>query len=251
MGLFQPPAGPPNPYALSEYRSHDILLWITIIIGVVWAFFMLVEYLNTRKFHHLFWAFSFIAAYIIFHQIALIGTYGDLFGNVPSALYSIIPGAIAVGLLYALFPDKKIMKLSYGQLYLLYVLIMAVMIGIYKLPNIQEPTLGMDALSRKWIPPLIETFAHLPSILIIIIVPVYTTLKTKETGRPALLMSAGGLLLGISGLLLMLMRMEIADPFIVLGLFPFWLLFGVGCFAFGMLYEKTWRFEIPGVEFED
>lgn len=251
MILFQPPAGPPNPYSLGEYRSHETLLWITVIIAAVWAFFMLVEYLKTRKFHHLFWAFSFMGVYIVFHQIALIGTYGDLFANISSALYAILPGGIAVGLLYALYPDKKILKLSYGQLYLIFVLIMASLIGIYRLPNIQMYPLGLDALTRKWVPPLIETIAHLPSILIIIIVPIYTTLKTKETGKPALLMSTGGILLGISGLLLMLMRMEILDPFITLGLFPYWLLFGVAFFAFGMLYEKSWRFEIPGVEFED
>ncbi|KKL69064.1 hypothetical protein LCGC14_2118700 [marine sediment metagenome] len=251
MVLFQPPAGPPNPFSLGEYRSHETLLWITIIIGAVWAFFLLVEYLNTRKLHHLFWAFSFIAAYIVFHQIALIGTYGDLFANVSSALYSIITGSIAVGLLYVLYPDKKLWKLSYGQLYMLFVLIMAMLIGIYGLPNIQMYPLGLDALSRKWVPRLIETIAHLPSILIIIIIPAYTTLKTKKTGKPALLMSVGGLLFGINGLLLMLMRMEISDPFITIGLFPFWLIFGIGFFAFGMLYEKTWRFEIPGVEFED
>ncbi len=251
MVLFQPPAGPPNPYSLGEYRSHETLLWIAIIIGVVWAFLMLVEYLNTRKFHHLFWAFSFIAAYIVFHQIALVGTYGNLFGNVPSALYLVITGGIAVGLLYVLYPDKKIMKLSYGQLYLLFILIMSVMIGIYKLENLQQTTLGLDALSSKWVPPLIEFIAHLPTTLIIIVLPAYTTLKTKETGKPALLMSVGGILFGINGLLLMLMRMEVFDPFITIGLFPFWFLFGVGFFAFGMLYEKTWRFEIPGVEFED
>ncbi|MHA2006741.1 MAG: hypothetical protein ACXABO_04340 [Promethearchaeota archaeon] len=251
MGILQPPAGPANPFSLSEYRSHDVLIWITIIIGAIWAFFMLVEYINTRKVYHLFWALAFIAAYIVFHQIALIGSYGDLLTSVSAGLSSIIPGFIAVGLIHALYPDKKIWKLSYGQLYMIFVLIMAVFITLYKLENIQLTLLNMTIWTRLWIPSLLVIISHVPSSMIIFLVPLYTTLKTKETGRPALLVSAGGLLLGLTGFLLSLTLMEVADPFITMGLFPYFLIFAVGCFAFGMLYEKTWRFEIPGVEFED
>jgi hypothetical protein len=251
MGILQPPSGPANPFSLSEYRSHDILIWVTIIVGAVWAFFMLVEYINTRKVYHLYWALAFIAMYIVFHQIALIGSYGDLRTNISAALSSIVAGFIAVGLLSAIYPDKKLWKLTWAQWYLVYVLIMAILIGIYKLEVIQLTLLGLTAENEWWVPSLMVILSHAPSAGIITFLPLYTTLKTKETERPALLMSIGGILLGLTGFLLSLALSEIADPFIVMGLFPYMLIFSVGCFAFGMLYEKTWRFEIPGVEFED
>ena len=100
MLLFlRPPAGPANPWSTGNYRQADILTWVTIVLCLVWAFFLLAEYLNTHKIHHLVWAMSFIATWIVFHQVTLLGSYSVVDDSVGAALSMFIPGGIAAGLI--------------------------------------------------------------------------------------------------------------------------------------------------------
>ena len=118
-----------SPWDLSSYRSADILLWVAAGIAVTFAFFLLVEYFNTKKINHVLWAFALVLTYIVFHIIANSGTYHDLLTSVAAGLSSLIPGLIAAGLLYSVFEDKKFLgRIKYGQIYILFILTMSLLI---------------------------------------------------------------------------------------------------------------------------
>ena len=57
----------------------------------------------------------------------------------------------------------------------------------------------------------IVMIAHIPSSLLIILLPIYTTYKTKETDWKALLLSIGGIVVSIAGMLLALFVLEAVD----------------------------------------
>ncbi len=253
MVLFQPPSGPANPFDVGEYRWAELLLWITAIIGIIWGILLLFDYINTRKRHHLLWAASFSMTWIGFHQVISTGDFALLLDPFMSALLAFIPGLLAAGLLMAIFSEKKVL----GNLYALFALLMAVAIGMAKF----DPFMVLDPL------PLVATslvmVLHIPSGLIIIILPLYTTIK-KETRWPALFMTIGGILFALVGVLLAIVTTGIIDAialetgvpaewalFVLFGLFPIILVFAFLGFALGTLIPAKWNFDIPGVEFEE
>lgn len=263
MGLLQPPSGPANPLSLGEYRSADVLLWIAIIIAVVAAFLLLVDFVNTRKPHHLYWGLSFIASWIVFHQVANTGSYGLLLDSVVAFLFSFIPGLIATGMLSDVFTDKRLLgRFKYHQLYFVYIFLMGVFLGFSSVAHTTGPPgnlflnlLGLDAIEITWVPALLLLFSVIPSMVIMVGVPIYTTIKTKETTKAAYLVAVGGLLLGLAGIFRILVVdpriTDVLDPFILMGLFPYFMLFSVVFLVIGWLYVQRWRFDVPGVEFAD
>lgn len=295
-----------NPWALSEYRSADILLWVAGIIAVVFAFFLLVEYFNTKKINHVLWAISLIITFVVFHIVANSGTYSVLLSDVLAGLTTLIPGLIAAGLLYSVFEDKKLLgRFRYGHVYIIFILVLTLFNILSRFNFLKTSiaywdivtargtttytpvleyegltnTLGLDEFSRLWVPQLLSGLSVIPSMAIIVGLPLYTTYKTKETGKSALLVSVGGFLLGLSGIFLFLLTRTLTigtvivdvegvitvydniitgeglliplDGYIMLGLFAYLILFSVGFFVIGLLYEKKWSFDIPGIEFID
>jgi hypothetical protein len=254
--ITQPPSGPPNPFDLGNYEVASTLIWIQIIIAAIFAFFMLVEYINTRKTYHLLWAASFITIWIVFHQVAssTIGSFELLDDSVIAGLSAFIPGAIAAGLIYSVYEGKKLKdRVSYGQLYLVLTLIMSVAIGILSSVYIRTAILDSYTEDITYIPRILTMIFNIVNAIVIIGLPIYTTMKTKETTRSAYLIAVGGILMSIQGIFFALTLAEISaeGSFIFMGLTPYLLLFSTAFYAFGMLYEKKWRFNIPGVEFED
>ena len=128
MVLFQPSSTPPTPWDVGEQRYAETFLWIVAIIGIIWAFLLIMSYIQTRKRHHLLWGASFGIMWIAFHQVIASGDYSIMLGPVMALMLGFIPGLLAAGLLMAVFDDKPII----GNLYALFALIMGILIAMFK-----------------------------------------------------------------------------------------------------------------------
>jgi len=224
-------------FVVSEYAGAVVLLLITGIAAILFGLFMVLDFLNNKKIHHLLWALSFIVLFIAGIILVLTNDYSLLLSPAVAALAALIPGGIAAGLFFVIFEEKT--KL-YGYIYTLFVLVMVVLIGIAKV---------VDSPGA----PATVMIAHIPSGLSIILLPIYTTYKTKDTDWKALLMSIGGIVVSIAGLLLALFRIgpgDIALLTLILTLLPIILLLTAIFFAFGMLLPEKWAFAIPGIKKE-
>ena len=96
--------------------------------------------------------------------------------------------------------------------------------------------------------------AHIPSSLSIILLPIYTTFKTKDTDWKAVLMTIGGLVVSLAGVLLAILASteftDLALLELIFSLLPWVLLLTAVFFAFGMLLPEKWSFAIPGIKKE-
>ena len=256
MVLFQPPSGPASPFDVGEQRFAETFIWIVAIIGIIWGFLLIVSYINTRKRHHLLWGASFSIMWIAFHQVIASGDYSIMLGPVMALMLGFIPGLLAAGLLMAVFEQKII-----GNLYALFALIMGILIALLKFDPFDwiADAAALDPAAAL-IPSILVMVLHVPSAIVIVVLPLLTTIK-KQTRWPALLMTVGGILFGVVGLLLSLVVTDFFEPallltgidyrFAVMGLFSIFLLLAGLCFAFGTIIPAKWNFEVPGIEFEE
>lgn len=233
MTLFQNP----DPWATSNYLQADIFIWITVILCAFWAFFLYVEYYKTRKTFHLVFAITFTAATILFHQITFIGSF-RIFGNpLWSAITLFIPGGFAAGLLKSAFDSKKLAnKISFGTAYIIIVIVASIIIAFLIIYS--EPlNIGTNYY-------IVMIITNTISSAIIIGVPLYTTLKTKETSKIAYFVMAYGFLAGAGGVCMSIAVLSMGDPFFAIGLYSYFLILSKTSIAFGMLFEKKWTFSI-------
>jgi len=285
--IFQGGGGAPDPWALSSYRSHDILIWVMIIFAAVMAFFLLAQYMNTKKPQHLLWGFALILTFIAFHQVANTGSYVWILTEVGLGFMILIPGLIAAGLLLATFESKPLI----GWIYLLCMIIVAsgtIIIGLENFhyaiftgaskkfapwyPYAQSSALlePWTYLTDNWFRMSITAVASAASLGVMLVIPLYTTLKTKETTRKALLTIVGPILF-IAWIIIFIFGMtyiEILVHFIniqnwdvyvitnivlwwTFGLFPYFFMFSIAFLVLGIHYEPKWTFTIPGVEVEE
>jgi len=218
-------------FVVSEYAGAVVLLLITGIAAILFGLFMLLDFLKNKKIHHLLWAVAFIVLFVAGIILIISNDYSLLLSPVVAALASLIPGGIAAGLIFVIFEEKTKM---YGYIYLAFVLVMVILIGITK--AVDSPGASATVM-----------VAHIPSSLLIILLPIYTTYKTKETDWKALLLSIGGIIISIAGMLLALFVIGAADIVLILNLLPIVLLLSAIFFAFGMLLPEKWSFAIPGI----
>lgn len=219
---------------VSSFPGAVILFWITGIAALLFGLFLLLDFINNKKIHHLLWAIAFLVVLVAGLVLIFTNEYLLLLSPIVAALAALIPGGIAAGLYFVVFEDKT--KL-YGYIYLLFILVMVVLIGITK-------AVGSPGASAT------VMIAHIPSSLSIILLPIYTTYKTKDTGWKALLMTIGGIIISIAGLLLALNAVGAADIVLILTLLPYVLLLSAIFLAFGMLLPEKWSFAIPGIKKE-
>jgi hypothetical protein len=232
-------------------------------MSIVFAFFLLVEYLNTRKIYHVLWAMSFIATFILYHLVANNSTLGVVGDSLSAGFTVAIPGLIAAGLLYAIWGrEKKLFgRWSFAGLYLLGVVVMFVVVTILSLGNIKTAILNaMIDLNPSstltdidFIPLILIMVFNLVNSVVIIGLPLISTIKTKETSKAAWLIVVGGILYVIAGIFLGLIFAELDDAILAYfrNTIVYFLAGGTILYAFGMLYEEKWRFSIPGIEFEE
>ena len=218
-------------FDVSGYAGAVILLLITGIAAIVFGLFMLLDFLKNKKIHHLLWALAFIVLFVAGIVLIISNDYSLLLSPIVAALAAIIPGGIAAGLIFVVFEEKT--KI-YGYIYLAFVLVMIILIGITK--AVDSPGASATVM-----------VAHIPSSLLIILLPIYTTYKTKETDWKALLLSIGGIIVSTAGMLLALFVIGTVDIVLVLTLLPIVLLLTAVFLALGMLLPEKWSFAIPGI----
>ncbi|NVM19038.1 MAG: hypothetical protein HWN80_15090 [Candidatus Lokiarchaeota archaeon] len=221
-------------FIVSTYPGAVILLLITGIAAILFGLFMLLDFLKNKKIYHLLWALAFIVLFVAGVVLIFSNDYSLLLSPLVAALAVLIPGGIAAGLYYAVFEDKKLV----GHIFLIFVLVMIILVGIAK----ASASPGASATVMV---------AHIPSSLSIILLPLYTTFKTKKTDWKALLMSIGGLVVSLAGVLLALFTINPTDiPLLILILtvLPIVLLITAVFFALGMLLPDLWSFAIPGLK---
>jgi len=226
-----------DPWETRNYLQADIFIWITVILCAVWAFFLYVEYFKTRKTFHLVWAIVFTAATILFHQITFIGSF-SIFGNpLWAAITLFIPGGFAAGLLYSVFDSKKLVdKISYGTVYIIFIITASASIAFLIIYS-ESLRIGDNYY-------IVMIITNTISSAIIIGVPLYTTLKTKETSRIAYFVMAYGFLAGAGGICMSIAVLGMGDAFFAIGLYSYFLLLSKTSIAFGILFEKKWTFSI-------
>jgi len=226
-----------DPWKTNNYIQADIIIWITVVLCAVWAFFLYVEYFKTRKTFHLVFAIVFTAATILFHQITFIGSFSIFENPLWAGITLFIPGGFAAGLLHSAFDSKKLAnKISYGTAYVIMVIMASIIIGlliIYK-----------DILNINSNYYIVMVITNTLSSAIIISVPLYTTLKTKETSKIAYFVMAYGFLAGAGGICMSVAVLGMGDPFFAIGLYSYFLILSKTSIAFGMLFEKKWTFSI-------
>jgi hypothetical protein len=221
-------------FAVSTYPGAVILLLITGIAAILFGLFMLLDFLKNKRIYHLLWAIAFIVLFVAGVVLIFTNDYSLLLSPLVAALAVLIPGGIAAGLYYAVFDEKKLV----GHVFLIFVLVMVVLVGIAK----ASASPGASATVMV---------AHIPSSLSIILLPLYTTFKTKKTDWKALLMSIGGLVVSLAGVLLALFTINSTDIsllILILTVLPIVLLITAVFFAFGMLLPEMWSFAIPGLK---
>ncbi|GAG26470.1 unnamed protein product, partial [marine sediment metagenome] len=206
-------------FVVTEYAGAVILLLLTGVAAILFALFMVLDFVKNKKIHHLLWALSFIVLFVAGIVLVLTNDYSLLLSPPVAALAALIPGGIAAGLFFVVFEEKT--KL-YGYIYLVFTLVMVVLIGITKV-------VGSPGASAT------VMLAHIPSSLSIILLPIYTTYKTKDTDWKALLVSIGGIVVSIAGLLLALFTIGAASIVLILTLLPYVLLLTAIFLALGML----------------
>ena len=226
-----------DPWGTNNYLQADIFIWITVVLCAVWAFFLFVEFFKTLKAFHLIWAISFTAAAVLFHQITFIGSF-NIFGNpLWSAFTLFIPGGFATGLLYSTFDSKKLAnKISSGTAYIIFVIAASSIIALLII-NSETLRIGNNYY-------IIMIISNTISSAIIIGVPLYTTIKSKETSRIAYFVMAYGFLAGAGGISMSIAVLGMGDPFFAIGLYSYFLILSKASIAFGMLFEKKWTFSI-------
>ncbi len=237
MALFQAA----NPWKTNNYLQADIFIWISVIICALLAFFLLWEYFKTHKTYHLIWAIVFIAATIVFHQITFVGSFGVVNDSLGAAFALFIPGGLAAGLLYSVFEDKKIKgNLSYGTAYLILILVASTLTAFLIIYS------GDLNYSGSYY--LVMMISNSASSALIIGLPLYTRLKTKETSKVAYFMMAYGFLAGAGGICMSVAATGTGDAFIAIGLYSYFLVISKTSIAFSILFEKKWSFSIPGIK---
>ena len=215
-----------------------IVLLITGVAALVFSVFMVLDFLKNKKMYHLLWAIAFFVLFAA-GVILVIGRNYELLLSWPvSVLGVFIPGGLAAGLFYSsVFDEEKSKK--YGMAYLIFVGVGAVLILLTK-------TIPAWADLAKWAVMLV----HIPSGLAIVILP-FLVYKKKTAEWTPLLVSIGGGVMSLAGLLLAMVISGVdALAGFVFGALPILLLIVAVCLAFGFVLTKQWTFAFPFIKVE-
>jgi hypothetical protein len=224
-----------NDIPVSSFPGAVILLLITGVAALIFAVFMMLDFVKNKKIFHLLWAIAFLVLFVAGVVLVVTNNYELLLSDIVSALAVLIPGGIASGLYFTTIFDEKKSKLI-GWAYLVFIVVLGVLIYVFK--STANPLAST-----------IVMISHIPSGLSIVILPILTFVK-KETGWTSILVSLGGLFMSIAGVLLAfyVTGNEILSLDIILMLLPYILLAVAVLFAFGFLLTEKFSFAIPGIK---
>ncbi|MHA1775710.1 MAG: hypothetical protein DRO88_08790 [Promethearchaeia archaeon] len=215
---------------VTDFPGAVIVLLVTGVVALLFCIFLILDYLKNKKLPHLFIAIAFFVVFAAGVLLVIINDYELLMTPVISMLAVFIPGGIATALLLeSVFGEKgKTIGLGYAG----YIIIMAIVIIITK--AIDSPIASIMVM-----------LAHIPSGLAIVILPILVYMKDKEW--TAILVSVGGLLISVAGILLafLVSGNALLSAAQIFNLLPWILLLVAACFAFGFLYTSKWTFKFP------
>ena len=208
------------------------LLLLVGVVSLVLAIFLALAYLKEKGIHHLFWAISFL---VLFVSGILIILNGFIILKEPliPVVAALIPACLAIGLLYALYDDKP-----WGMYYAIFALVMIVLLAVVRLDLID----GLSEMSS-----IVLMGLHIPSGLIISLLPLYAAFISKDISTSGALFGIGGLLMSVGGVLLAFVAIgnEILSEAQIFEILPI-LLVIVGLFLFfGIILPEKWKIEIP------
>ncbi len=211
-----------------------LVLLVVGVVAIVLALLLLKEYMATKKTYHLAWAVSFLVLFVSGVLIILLGWEDALAFELVPPVAALIPAGLAIGLVFAVWPDKQ-----YGLIYTLYCVVLIAALALMKLEIILPLDMASMALMGS----------HIPSGLIITLLPLYTAFVSKDTEWTSLFFGIGGLFISIGGVLLAFATVEgmtailpLADIFAIL---PFLLLVVGVLFVLGIGLPSKWKVEIP------
>ncbi len=215
--------------AVTGFPGAVIILLITGVVALIFTIFLVLDYLKNKKLPHLFIALAFFVVFAAGVLLVLFNDYELLMTPIISMLAVFVPGGLAAALFYESIFGENGKKIGLG--YAGFIVLMAVIIVITK-------AIGSPIASTM------VMLAHIPSGLAIVVLPILVYMKDKEW--TAILVSVGGLLISVAGMLLAFYVSGIlADPTIIFVLLPWILLVVSACFAFGFLYTSKWTFSVP------
>lgn len=216
-----------------------ILLLITGVAALLFSVFMVLDYLKNKKMNHLLWAIAFFVLFAAGVILVIGRNYEHLLSWPVSVLGVFIPGGIAAGLFYSSVFDEEISK-KFGMGYVIFVLVGALLILLTK-----TITAWAD------LAPFAVMLVHIPSGLAMVILPFLVYKKGTEGWTP-LLVSIGGAVMSLAGMLLAILIAGGVDSLagFVFGALPVLLLIVAVCFAFGFVLTKQWTFAFPLIKVE-
>jgi hypothetical protein len=219
---------------LNEEPLSAIILLIVGVVAIILALFLLKEYMASRKPYHLAWAISFLVLFVSGVLIILLGWTDTLENPFVPPVAALIPAGLAIGLIYAVWPDTK-----YGLFYAIYAIVVIALLAVVRV--VGEDLSGLSS-------PLIMGI-HIPSGLIISFLPLYTSFISKYTEWTGAFFGIGGLLISFGGVLLAFATvpgMSAILPFDdILAILPILLLVVGVLFLLGIGLPKKWNIPIP------
>jgi hypothetical protein len=275
MPILQPPTTPYSPWDIGNFSWASSFIWIPAVIAIIIGVFLLTTYFTKRDTKVLLWSSGFIGIWVLWHQISTSGTYDglihlmgtDIFVLPSSALPLLIPGFFAAGLCYD--KSKKLGRIYLASLmgltsiYLAFLAVSNVSEGMVMVP--MPPHMGGPA----W-PILVILAAAIGflvqgvSVLAIIVLPFLgdNKLITK------ILMAVAGVIMLFVNTIFSLIALGIVEleafqnvPEVTIPatdptnwfamLVPILLTFSTLLLVFGIIGNKKWGFEFPGVQFEE
>ena len=217
-----------------------LVLLVVGVVAIILALLLFKEYIATKKTYHLAWGVSFLVLFISGVLIILLGWDVTILNindeqifKLVSPIAALIPAGLAIGLVFAVWPDTK-----YGLFYAIYCIVLIGVLTLMKL-EVFLPDMASMALMGS----------HIPSGLIISFLPLYTAFVSKDTEWTSAFFGIGGLLISFGGVLLAFATVEgmteilpLTDIFSVL---PFLLLIVGVLFVLGIGLPSKWKVEIP------
>ncbi|MFW9855608.1 MAG: hypothetical protein ACFFFG_11135 [Candidatus Thorarchaeota archaeon] len=206
-----------------------VLLLITGILALVMGALLIKEYLSSKNLAHLAWSIGFIVLFAS-GLLIIIFDFAILTEPLVPVVAALIPGTLAIGLLFAVWPDKP-----YGLLYTIYTVVVVGSLAIVRIA---------PELSSFSTPVLMAI--HIPSGLLIVIIPIITAWQ-KETEITSIFFGIGGLLISTGGILLAFLKL--GSPILtqeqIFAVLPLLLVLVGIFFVLGIILPSKWKIEIP------
>ncbi len=205
-----------------------VLLLITGIIALVMTIFLFKDYAANKKLYHMWWGLSSLILFLA--GVLIVAFDFAVLGNPAIPIVAtFIPVGLAIGLLYAVWDDKP-----YGLYYTIYGILMVII-------QIVARYVPIESVAT---PSLLA--AHIPSGLIIVLVPLMTTIR-KETEASAILFSLGGIAISLGGMLLAALKFDapILPAATIFAVLPLLLLIVSVLFFLGIFLPTKWKAGLP------